>query len=101
MMACRMSCAQVALKADSYETQHWAAACGGDLALLPGFRADAEPTLRQVRTLAPIPGTEIWLSVHRENRAIPRVRTVLDCISDAVRGRAAILSPGEPIYPQA
>jgi DNA-binding transcriptional LysR family regulator len=93
--------AQVVLKADSYETQYWAATCGGGLALLPRFRADAEPALRQVRTLTPIPGAEIWLGVHRENRATPRVRTVLDCISDAIRSRAAILSPAEPIYPQA
>jgi DNA-binding transcriptional LysR family regulator len=93
--------AQVVLKADSYETQHWAATCGGGLALLPRFRADAEPALRQVRTLTPIPGAEIWLGVHRENRATPRVRTVLDCISDAIRSRAAILRPAEPIEPQA
>ena len=33
--------ARVVLKADSYETQHWAAAFGGGLALLPRFRADA------------------------------------------------------------
>ena len=29
--------AQVVLKADSYETQHWAVFCGGGLALLPRF----------------------------------------------------------------
>jgi DNA-binding transcriptional LysR family regulator len=92
--------ARVVLKADSYETQHWAAACGGGIALLPRFRADAEPALRQIRTLTPIPSTEIWLGVHRENRATPRVRTVLDCISDAVRGRATLLSPAEVTGPQ-
>jgi DNA-binding transcriptional LysR family regulator len=88
--------ARVILKADSYETQYWAAACGGGLALLPRFRADADPALRRVKTPAPIPGAEIWLGVHRENRATPRVRTVLNCISDAVRSRAAILNPAEP-----
>ena len=87
--------AQVVLKADSYETQYWAAYCGGGLALLPCFRADAEPALRRVRTPTPIPAAEIWLGVHRENRHVPRVRTVLDIIAEAVRSRAAMLNPPE------
>lgn len=85
--------AQVVLKADSYETQHWSAACGGGLAVLPRFRADAEPALQQIATLTPIPAAEIWLGVHRENRSVQRVRTVLDCIAQAVRSRAAVLNP--------
>jgi DNA-binding transcriptional LysR family regulator len=87
--------AQVVLKADSYQTQHWAASSGGGLALLPRFRADAEPCLRRIRTLTLVPSAEIWLGVHRDNRKTPRVRTVLDCISDAVRSRAAALNPAE------
>lgn len=85
--------AQVVLKADSSETQHWAATAGGGLALLPRFRADAEPVLRRIATPAPIPPAEIWLGVHRDNRKVPRVRAVLDCIAEAVRNRAAVLSP--------
>jgi DNA-binding transcriptional LysR family regulator len=92
---------RVVLKADSYETQLWAAACGGGLALLPRFRADAEPALRRIRTLTQIPVAEIWLGVHRENRATPRIRMVLDCISDAARSRTALLNPSEPISTQA
>lgn len=87
--------AQVVLKADSYETQHWAAYCGGGLALLPRFRADAEPALRRIATPEPVPSAAIWLGVHREDRQVPRVRTVLDCIAEAVRGQAAILNPAE------
>jgi DNA-binding transcriptional LysR family regulator len=87
--------AQVVLKADSYETQHWAAYFGGGLALLPCFRADTEPALRRIRTPAPVPAAEIWLGVHRENRQVPRVRTVLDLIAEAVRSRSAMLNPPE------
>lgn len=89
--------AQVVLKADSYETQHWAVQCGGGLALLPRFRADAEPALYRITTQTPIPSAEIWLGVHRENRRVPRVRTVLDCIAEAVRSRAAVLDPVERV----
>ena len=85
--------ATVVLKADSYETQYWSASTGGGLALLPRFRADAEPALRRLNTSAPVPSAEVWLGVHRENRAVPRVRTVLDVIAVAVQSRAATLDP--------
>lgn len=87
--------AQVVLKADSYETQHSAVYCGGGLALLPRFRGDAEPALRRINTPAPIPYARISLGVHRENRHVPRIRTVLDCIAEAVRARARVLNPAD------
>ena len=86
---------EVVLRADSYETQHWAPACGGGLAVLPRFRADAEPALRRIATHRPIPNAEVWLGVHRENRQMPRVRAVLDCIANAVRSRSSMLNPGD------
>ncbi len=89
--------ARVVLKADSYETQLSAASCGGGIALLPRFRADAEPALRRLATPVRVPDAEIWLGVHRENRSVPRIRTVLDYISGTVRSRAAMLNPGEPV----
>ena len=89
--------AHVVLRADSYETRHWTASVGGGLAMLPRSRADAEPALRQIETPTPIPSAEIWLGVHSENRHVPRVRIVLDCIAEAARARAAILNPVEPI----
>ena len=88
--------AAVVMKADSYETQHWSACNGSGLALLPRFRADAEPALCRISTPAPVPPAEIWLGVHRENRHVPRVRTVLDIIAGAVRSRASMLDPVDP-----
>ena len=85
--------AQVVLRADSYETQHSSANCSGGLALLPRFRADEEPTLRRIAAPVPVPPAEIWLGAHHENRLVPRVRAVLDCIAEVVRGRSAILDP--------
>ena len=85
--------AKVVLRADSYETQHWSVASGGGIAILPGFRADREPGLRRIVTAEAVPRADIWLGVHRGNRHVPRVRVVLDCIAEAVRGQAAILDP--------
>ncbi|HET6605043.1 MAG TPA: LysR family transcriptional regulator [Rhodopila sp.] len=87
--------AHITLKADSYETQLWAASCGGGLALLPRFRADAEPALRRLSTTVGVPSSEVWLGVHRENRQMPRVRIVLDLIAEAVRTRSEILNPAD------
>ena len=83
----------VVLRSDSYETQHWATASGSGLAVLPRFRADAEPGLQWLASPVPVPTSGIWLGVHRDNRSIPRVRAVLDCIADAVRSRGASLDP--------
>ena len=85
--------ARVVLMADSYETQRWSASCGGGLAVLPRFRADQDPALQRIGTPAPAPAAQVWLGVHRENRAVPRVRTVLDLVAETVRARAALLNP--------
>ncbi len=85
----------VVLRADSYETLHSAALAGGGLAVLPRFRADPEKLLRRLPTNANIPSADIWLSVHRENREIARVRMVIDCVAGAVRSRSALLDPRE------
>ena len=83
----------VVLRSDSYETQYWATVSGGGLAVLPRFRADAEPALQPLATQVPIPSADIWLGTHRESRELPRVRAVLDCVASALRARAATLDP--------
>ena len=65
--------------------------------ILAAGMAQAEGKYGTTAIQAPAPAAEIWLGVHRENRQVPRVRAVLDCIAEAVRGRAAILSPVEPV----
>ncbi len=85
--------AKVTFKADSQESQYWAAYCSGGLAVLPRFRADAEPALRLIATPTAVPPASVWLGVHRDSRAIPRVRVVLDCIAEALRIRAPALDP--------
>ncbi len=83
----------VVLRADSYETLHSAAVAGGGLAVLPRFRADPTQPLRRIPTATPVPSADIWLSVHRENREVARIRMVIDHVAEAVRSRSAILDP--------
>ena len=79
--------ADVVLRANSYETLHSATVCGGGFAVLPRFRADAEPALRPVATATPVPNADIWLGVHRENRDVARIRMVMDHLTGAVSRR--------------
>jgi DNA-binding transcriptional LysR family regulator len=85
--------ARIVMRTDSRETQLWATLQGGGLALLPCFRADREHALQRLRLHSPAPEAEIWLAVHRDNRHVPRIRIVLDCIADAARRNADTLNP--------
>jgi DNA-binding transcriptional LysR family regulator len=84
----------VVARADSYETQHAMTVCGAGLAVLPRFRADAEPSLRRLTTTVPIPDAEIFLAVHQKSRGVSRLRVVLDGIANAIRTKSSILNPG-------
>ncbi len=86
--------ANICLRTDSLETQHWAALCDTGLALLPRFRADTDPGLRRTDVATPVPSADIWLGAHRESRKVARVRIVLDCIAATLRNRAHVLNPG-------
>lgn len=90
--------AQVTLRTDNHDAQFRAAVQGGGLALLPRFRAEAEPALRRLSTPTPIPPAEIWLAVHQDNRRAPRIRIVLDAIAHAVHDLLA-QTPGQPADP--
>ena len=84
---------EVVLRADSYETQYWTTVCGGGLAVLPRFRADAETQLRRIETHIPVPSANVALGVHRSNRDVPRVREVLTCVAAAFRAKCVLLDP--------
>lgn len=87
--------ARVLLRTDNRETQFWAAMQGSGLALLPRFRGDAEPALRRLATPSPVPGAEVWLAAHQENRNTLRIRAVLDSIAEAFKQHAKQLDPGQ------
>ncbi|MCB9742925.1 MAG: LysR family transcriptional regulator [Alphaproteobacteria bacterium] len=66
-----------------------AAKAHAGVALLPRYLGDAEPDL--VHILAPDAPTEtLWLTVHEDARAIPRVRALLDFLKLAFEADAAV-----------
>lgn len=86
--------AQVLLRTNSRETLFWATLQAGGLALLPCFRGDLEPALQRLDTSSPVPGAEVWLVVHEEMRHVPRVRVVLDCVTETFRRTTGATNPG-------
>lgn len=46
--------------------------------MLPCYLGDQDPALRRVGGVLPEVSTEQWLLIHRDLRALPRVRAVMD-----------------------
>jgi DNA-binding transcriptional LysR family regulator len=74
--------ARIAFRSNSRDGQAAAAANGAGLVCLPQCLAKAHPALRAIATPTPIPGRDVWLGFHRDTRAIPRVRAVLDILAE-------------------
>ncbi|MXP66095.1 LysR family transcriptional regulator [Roseomonas sp. M0104] len=92
--------ATVALRTDSPEAQLQATLCGRGMACLPRLRADTwEDELQRLRPPMALPGAEIWLAVHKDNRRTPRIRLALDVVANAVRDLAGRLDPPESLQP--
>ncbi len=89
--------ARVTMQTSSHEAAVLAAVHGGGLACLACFRADHEPGLIRVDVPSAVPDAGIWLVVHQDNRQMPRIRVVLNHITDCVRSRMEQLRPTAPM----
>ena len=87
--------ARVAVQTTSHEAAVSAAVHSGGLACLARFRADREPKLTRLNVPSSVPSAGIWLVVHRDNRAVARIRTALTHITGCIRQRADELSPND------
>ena len=68
---------------------------GAGLAVLPCYLGDADPDLRRVGSVLAEVAADQWLLVHRDLRALPRVRAVIDALVRLFQAeRAAIEGRG-------
>jgi DNA-binding transcriptional LysR family regulator len=74
--------AHVAFRSNSRDSQAAAAVAGAGLVCLPARLANAHPELRAIATPTPVPSRDVWLGFHRDSRAIPRVRGVVDFLAE-------------------
>jgi DNA-binding transcriptional LysR family regulator len=70
-----------------------AAANGGGLACLARFRGDAEPRLNLMDVPTEPPSADILLLVHKDNRDTPRMRVVLNHITESIQALGHLLQP--------
>lgn len=85
--------ARIALQTSSHEAAVFAAVHGGGLACLARFRADSEERLVRLAVPEEVPVSEVWLTVHRDNRANARIRAILDYIAENLQRRSHDLLP--------
>jgi DNA-binding transcriptional LysR family regulator len=85
-------------RANSLTVLHHAARAGLGLAALPCFLGDADAGLRRVMSPIAEMASSLWLMTHPDLRRTPRVRVVMDAISDFIaksRGRLEAASLGQ------
>ena len=69
-----------AIRTNDWQILHEATRSGAGIAVLPCYLADPDPTLRRIGGPLKEVVAEQWLLVHRDLRALPRVRAVMDAI---------------------
>jgi DNA-binding transcriptional LysR family regulator len=77
-----------------------AARAGAGLAVLPCFLGDVDPQLRRIGDVIPEVFADQWLLVHRDLRALPRVRAVMDAVIALFLRKRSFLE-GAPVRPTA
>lgn len=81
------------LRTNSREGQLRAALAGLGLACLPRCAGDGEAGLVRLATPSRSPLRDIWAGVHLDTCHVPRIRAVLEHITQALRRQAARLDP--------
>jgi DNA-binding transcriptional LysR family regulator len=70
------------------------AAAGIGITCLPRFVGDATPGLRLLPTPTPGPERQLWLGVHRDARAVPRVKATMAFLAQSIERLRPALRPG-------
>ena len=70
--------AKPVVRGNNWLVLHEAARGGAGLAVLPCYLGDPDPQLQRIGNVLPDVFADQWLLVHRDLRALPRVRAVMD-----------------------
>ncbi len=85
-----------AIRTNDWQVLHEATRSGAGIAILPCYLGDPDPSLRRIAPLKEVVA-EQWLLVHRDLRALPRVRAVMDAIIRLFHEDRALLEGRQPI----
>lgn len=87
--------AMVVLRSNSRDAHVQAAKAGYGVACLPCYLADEEPDLVRLDTPSKPVVRGIWMGVHRDTRHVPRIRIVLEHLSEGLKRLAPRLNPDD------
>ncbi len=87
--------ATVVLRSNSRDAHVQAVKAGYGVACLPCYLADEEPDLVQLGVPTKRVVRGIWMGVHRDTRHVPRIRLVLEHLSEGLKRLAPRLNPGD------
>ncbi len=80
-----LGAAQIAYRSNSREGQAAAAAAGAGVVLLPTYLSVSWPELVELEVPVPVPARSVWLGLHADSRAVPRIRALADFIIEGLR----------------
>jgi DNA-binding transcriptional LysR family regulator len=87
----RLGGARLAVRCNNWLVLHEATRAGVGLAVLPCYLGDVDPALKRVGGVVPEVFADQWLLVHRDLRALPRVRAVMDAVIELFQRERALL----------
>jgi DNA-binding transcriptional LysR family regulator len=79
------------IRGNNWLVLHEATRTGAGLAVLPCHLGDPDPALRRVGGVIADVFADQWLLVHRDLRALPRVRAVMDAVIELFQRERALL----------
>jgi DNA-binding transcriptional LysR family regulator len=85
--------APIAFRSNSRNVHLWAIRSGSGIGALARFRGDEEPDLVRLNTDTPDLVRDIWLGVHSDMRHMPRIRAVIDAVTEAMKRHGQALIP--------
>ncbi|MBS0520690.1 MAG: LysR family transcriptional regulator [Proteobacteria bacterium] len=87
----RLDGGRPAIRGNNWLVLHEAARAGAGFAVLPCYLGDPDPGLHRVGGVIADVFADQWLLVHRDLRALPRVRAVMDAVIDLFQGQRGVL----------
>lgn len=87
----RLAGARPVIRCNNWLVLHRAVQSGAGLAVLPCYLGDIDPVLQRVGGVIDEVFADQWLLVHRDLRALPRVRAVMDAVIVLFQRERALL----------
>ena len=91
----RLGGGRPAIRCNNWLVVRETARAGGGFAVLPCYLGDADDRLQRIGNLIPEVFADQWLLVHRDLRALPRVRAVMDAVIDLFQRERPLLAGKE------